>query len=168
MSSHPSGQRYGRSKANAFAHEVELPESLITARDLYPAYLLQNSVPGDLRSRPKSVPVLLSTEGVVSSLFYRWVTNDPIQRRYRDAEFYTRFGTTGAEVTPLENCYLKLYHVLFTCKPTDTAELIAGYKTVFPEESALIDAVVQEILFKHPIQGGKTPRAAVFSSYSLL
>jgi hypothetical protein len=144
--------RYFAVKANAFAHEVELPERMIAARDLYPAYLLQNAVPGDLRSPPKSVPVLLSTEGVVSSFFYQWATRESIQQRYRDAEFYARFGTTSAEVSPLENCYLKLFHVLFTSKPADSAALIEGYKSVFPDESGLIDALVQEVLFEQPHQ----------------
>ncbi len=52
----------------------------------------------------------------------------------------------------MENCYLKLFHVLFTTKPADSAGLIEGYKSVFPDESALIDALVKEVLFAEPLQ----------------
>lgn len=144
--------RYFAVKANAFAHTTELPENVIARENLYPAYLIQNVVPGDLHAPAKSVPVLLSTEGWVSSLFYRWATSDAILQRYREEEFYARFGTSRAEVSPLENCYLKLFHVLFTRKPGDTAAVVNGYKEVFPDESALIDALVQDTLLGQRLQ----------------
>ncbi|MBZ5498177.1 MAG: hypothetical protein LAP85_17390 [Acidobacteriia bacterium] len=144
--------RYFAVKANAFAHAPELPEGLLAAKDLYPAYLLQNVVPGNLQAAPKPVPILLATEGVVSSLFYRWGTSEAVRQHYRDEEFYARFGASRTQVTPLENCYLKLFHVLFTKKPLDTAALINAYKSVFPDESVSIDALVQETLMGQPLE----------------
>jgi hypothetical protein len=49
------------------------------------------------------------------------------------------------------NCYLKLFHALFLTKPTDTASVINGYKSVFPDEAPLVDAVVQETFLGQPL-----------------
>jgi hypothetical protein len=138
--------RYFKVKENAFAHEIRLPETVLSARDLYPAYLLQNVLPGDLQGPPKPASILLSTEGVVSALFYRWASHNAIRQRYRDDEFYARFGVRRSDVSPLENVYLKLFHVLFEKKPTDTAAMVQGYKSIFPDEAPWIDSLVREAL----------------------
>ncbi len=138
--------RYFAVKANAFAHANPLPRDTIFGRDLYRAYLVENVAPGSLQAPSKSPSVLLSTEGWVSTFFYRWVTDDAIRRRYRDPEFYARFGVLSTDVSPLENCYLKLFHVLFTKKPSDTAGVVNGYKEVFPDESPFVDALVRDSL----------------------
>ncbi len=138
--------RYFKIKENAFAHEIRLPESVLSAHDLYSAYLLQNVLPGDPQGPPKPASILLSTEGVVSALFYRWASHNAIQQRYRDDEFYARFGIRKSAVSPLENVYLKLFHVLFEKKPADTAAMIQGYKSVFPDEAPWIDSLVREAL----------------------
>ena len=39
--------RYFKVKENAFAHEIRLPDSALSARELYSAYLLKNVLPGD-------------------------------------------------------------------------------------------------------------------------
>ncbi len=134
--------RYFAVKENAFAYGVMIPEHMLGARDLYPAYLLQSVLPGDPRAPVKSVPVLLATEGVVSSLFYRWANREELRNHYRDDNFYPRFGTSRSEVSPVENVYLKVFHVLYSRKPGDTSALIRAYKEVFPDESEPIDKLV--------------------------
>ncbi len=143
--------RYYAVKQNAFARQTSLPERMFAARDLYPAYLALNVLPGTPQDPPKPASVMLATEGVVSTLFYRWATDEEMQRRYLDDDFYARFGTTRSGVTPLENIYLKLLRVFFVKKPEDTAAVIRGYKSMYPEESAMVDRVVQEVLLNQPL-----------------
>lgn len=67
--------RYFAVKANAYAHQIELPETLLAARDLYPAYLLQNVLPGDLSGPAKSARALLAWAGAALPaivLAYPW------------------------------------------------------------------------------------------------
>lgn len=137
--------RYFSVKQNAFAHENEVPPAMMAAKDPYLAYLLQNVTPGEEQAPPKSAARMLSTEGVVSALFYRWATNHDMQQSYRGEEFYAQFGITRGQVSPLENCYLKIFHMLFIKKPADTAAFIDGYKSVFPDESRFVDVVTHDV-----------------------
>jgi hypothetical protein len=89
---------------------------------------------------------MLSTEGVVSALFVRWAANSDIQQRYRDENFYAQFGTSSAQVSPLENGYLKMFHMVFVRKPADAASFINGYQAVFPDEAPFVDRLVREVL----------------------
>jgi hypothetical protein len=138
--------RYHAVKANLFARFPKLPEALLGMPDPYPAYLLQNILPGDPGDPVKPVPVLLSTEGVISALFHRWVTDPALQHHYRDEEFYGRFGTAPGSVTPLENAYLKLFHVLYTGKPQEAAAVIESYRSIFQDEAPLVDNVTRDAL----------------------
>jgi DNA uptake protein ComE-like DNA-binding protein len=47
---------------------------------------------------------------------------------------------------PVENIYLKIFHVLYTEKPANAAGVIRAYKKVFPDESEQIDTVVRQTL----------------------
>jgi len=44
-------------------------------------------------------------------------------------------GISSAQVSPLENIYLKMFHMLFVRKPPDATSFINGYKAVFPDEA---------------------------------
>lgn len=144
--------RYFAVKENAFARADPLPERMLAARDLYPAYLLQNALPGSLQGAPKPVSVMLSTEGVVSTLLYRWASSDALRKQYRDEAFYQRFGAQSADISPVENVYLKIFHVLHTRRPADAAALVRGYEVVFPDEYRALGPIVQETLLGHPLQ----------------
>jgi DNA uptake protein ComE-like DNA-binding protein len=115
--------RYHAVKRNAFAFEPDLPERLLAGSDPYLAYLLQNLLPGTPGIRPKSAARMLSTEGVIAALMYRWM-----QR------------------APLEDGYRKLFRAMELHQPHTMAELIAAYQRAFPEEAAAIDALVRETL----------------------
>ncbi len=138
--------RYRAVKDNAFAHTPELPDDLLTPKNLYTAYLLQNTFPGTATSAPKSAPVMLSTEGVVSNLFYRWANDKETGERYLDEKFYSRFGTARDAVSPVENAYLKLFHAIHAGNSQDTASTIEAYRSAFPEESPFIDSIVSVTL----------------------
>ena len=143
--------RYFAVKQNAFARQPSLPETMLAARNLYPAYLALNVIPGRPQDPPKSAAVLLSTEGVVSALFYRWATHTAMQNRYRDEELYARFGAVKAKVSPSENIYLKLFHLFYVSKPGDTAALIRAYKSMYPDESPMVEDLVQSVLLNQPL-----------------
>jgi hypothetical protein len=138
--------RYHAVKANAFARAPQLPARLLVSGDPYAAYLLENILPGAPADPPRSSARMLSTEGVVSALFYRWATSELLQQEYRDAAFYAQFDAPRDQVAPLENLYLKFFHVLHARKPQNTIQLITAYKAEFPDEAEAVDAVVREVL----------------------
>jgi hypothetical protein len=133
--------RYHAVKANAFAREVTLPRGLLGQPDLYPAYLLMNVLPGQASSNLKSVPVLNSTEGVVSYFFYRLATSEALEERYRNDDFYLPFGAQRKSLSPLENLYLKVFYVFYTARPHDAVSFIEGYKAAFPDEALLLQGI---------------------------
>lgn len=138
--------RYHAVKENGFARQPAMPDRLYKGRNLYGAYLIESILPGAPIDPPKSSQRMLQSEGVVSALFYRWAMEEGLRNTYRDDSFYAQFGTTRADVTPVENLYLKLFHVLSASKPGTAAEVITAYKKSFPDEAALVDNVVSQIL----------------------
>ena len=133
--------RYFAVKRNEFAREPRIPEHLLTRPDRFNAYLLENTFPGDREGALKPPGRLITSEGALSSFFYRWATDAGLQGRRRDASFYELFGTT-AEVTPMQNVYLKLFHAMEQRRPRDARALVAAYAELFPDEAALAGSVV--------------------------
>jgi hypothetical protein len=142
--------RYHTVKENAFAYAPEIPNSLLDRRDPYAAYLLENMMPGTFKSRPKSASVMLSTEGCVSSLFYRWASDHEFGGRFLDESFYERFGAVRSSISLVENAYLKLFHAIHAGQSQDTVSVIAPYKTAFPEEAQIVDRIVGSMLLGQP------------------
>jgi hypothetical protein len=137
--------RYHAVKANAFAREPGLPDRLLRDDDPYAAYLLESVLPGDPDGPVKSLSRMIASEAVVSALFHRWATDDGLRRSYRDDAFYELFGARAAGVTPLQNLYLKLFHVFYIEKPQDALDVIEGYRASFPDEAARVDAIATEV-----------------------
>lgn len=142
-------QRYYAVRENLFAREPDLPARLFTISNAYDAYLLENAMTGSISGRPKPVGRLLSTEGVVATLFHRIVTNAAVQRADRDAAFYARFGTTRDEIDPLMNAYLKVF-VAIRQGGYDTLRVVKAYQRLFPEERGTIDAIVHDVFLGQP------------------
>jgi hypothetical protein len=136
--------RYHAVKANAFARAPVLPASL--AARPYNAYLLENILPGSQQGPLKPVARLLSTEGVVSALMVRWVTDDALRNSYSDDNTYRLFGLDRADVSPEDNVYLKLFHVFHTKQPADLAGLVRGYREAYPIDAAEVDRLVYSVL----------------------
>jgi hypothetical protein len=137
--------RYHGVKANAFSRQPEIPERLLAGGDPYPAYLLENIFPAAPNDSPKTLSRIISTEGVVSTLFYRWATSREIRESYREESFYRQFGVSREDVTPLENVYLKLVHALYVSKPQDVLQMIDGYCRLFEDESDAVQALASEV-----------------------
>ena len=134
--------RYHAVKANLFARAPAMPERMLLRRDRYPAYLLENVLPGAPGDPVKPLARLFSTEGFVSSLFWRWTSSDALRTRYRDPEFYEAFGTTRDAVDPLDNVYLKLFAALSAGRSHDAPSLVRAYVETFPDEANAVAAVL--------------------------
>lgn len=143
--------RYHAVKANLFAHEpaIRLPRS--TADGLFAAYLLENILPGSADGPVKSTPRLFATEGVVSSLFSRWVTNPAMQRPVAEPSFYARFGIRPEGGEPLQHAYLKLFAVFADARPHDAAGVVRAYIAAFPEETDAVAALLRQTGFVWPL-----------------
>ncbi len=135
--------RYHAVKANIFARAPRIPDRLLSDDDPYHAYLLDNIMPGEPEDPPKPFRQMIATEGVIASFFYQWTTNETFLNKYREEGFYQQFGTTADDVGPLENAYLKLFHVFYEHKPHDVLELIAGYQATFPDEADAVDQMAR-------------------------
>jgi DNA uptake protein ComE-like DNA-binding protein len=146
--------RYYGVRSNAFARQPAVPERLLRTTDPYAAYLLENVLPGAPTDPPKSAAQMLATEGVVSTLFWKWATCEALRSRYADEAFYARFGVARQDVPPELNVYLKLFDVLHTSRPQTAQGVIEAYTAAFPRDAADVDAVVREVLL-----GQALPRA---------
>ena len=138
--------RYHAVKANLFARHSPVPAPVWSRSDKYWAYLFQNVLPGRAGDPLKPPAVLLSTEGVVAHLFWRWVTDPGLQHVVRDEAFYVRFGTTASAVEPLENAYLKIFHAMRVGRAADTLSFLRAYIREFPDEALLVQHVVSAAL----------------------
>jgi len=138
-------QRYYAVKSNLFARQPSIPPTLLTT-DPYCAYLLQSVMPGAADGATKPANLVLSTEGGVAHLFWRLVTNDSLQQRYRSEEFYAQFGVAPQDVTPLENVYLKLFSVLHDVRPSTAAEALRGWTRVHPDDALDVDRIARAAL----------------------
>ena len=138
--------RYHAVKANRFARQARIPDRLLRRSDKYAAYLHQSVVAGGPDDPVKPAGVLLATEGVVAHLFWRWVTDPDLQQRYRDTEFYDRFGTDGGAIDPLDNVYLKIFHALRAGRAGDTVSFLRSYVREFPDEAGRAERLVRELL----------------------
>jgi hypothetical protein len=145
--------RYHAVRANRFARQAVVPAALLARDDKYDAYLVQSVMPGDPAGPPKPAAVMLSTEGVVAHLVWRLVTDDAICGRYMTDAMYARFGVAGADVTPRENVYLKLFVVFAGVKPSTLADLLRGWVQVFPEDAADVARVTRNALLGQDLPG---------------
>jgi len=134
------------SQADSFAYRSGVPESLLKSDDPYRAYLWHNVLPGSEACGARPVPVLLSIEGVVANLFYRWAHDPVLRDNYLDDHFYAQFGAVRKNVSPLENIYLKIFYVLYTHKPLHTVALIRDYGATFPEDAEALEKTVRATL----------------------
>ena len=140
-------QRYHAVKANAFARDAPIPRTSAAASRQVRGLPVSQRGAWRRRTTRSSLPgVLLSTEGVVAHLFWRWVTDPGLQHRYRDEDFYARFGVTAAALDPLDNAYLKIFHALRAGRAGDTVSFLRAYIAEFPDEAELAQQVVRSAL----------------------
>jgi hypothetical protein len=138
--------RYHAVKANRYAHSTSIPDRLLDRTDKYYAYLYQSVVPGAPTDPRRPASVMLSSEGVVAHLFWRFVSDSALQRRFLDEQTCAAFGVTPADLSPLENVYLKLFVTLAEGRPSTSSDLLRAYVRRFPQDAADVERVVREAL----------------------
>jgi len=143
--------RYHAVKADAFAHEPPLDRASLAEDDPYAAYLLENILPGNDDTPIKPTPRLLASEGVIASLFVRWVTDPAMQRPPAGDGLEARFGIRPDDASPLDRAYLKLFAVMADRRPHDTLTLIRAYIETYPEEAAPVADLVRRTGFAWPL-----------------
>jgi hypothetical protein len=143
--------RYHAVKDNAFAREPTLDWQRLDHGGRYPAYLLENILPGTAEAAVKPASRLLSSEGVIAALFVRWLTDPDLGRSTDAAPLDDRFGVTTATLAPIERTYLKLFSVMAERHTHDAAALIRGYVETFPEEAGAVADLVRKTGFPWPL-----------------
>ncbi len=134
---------------------------------------LSSAMPCATRSPSEVVAI----PAVVSSIMYALVTDPRIQSTYRETSFYSMFahphardvsGSPAVVFTPLENAYMKVFHVLarsvrpgpVQSRPAPVITFIAEYAREYPDEAeAAYDAFLR-------VTGGVTVDPAAAARYA--
>ncbi|MFQ5340147.1 MAG: ComEA family DNA-binding protein [Anaerolineae bacterium] len=146
--------RYAGVKTNLFAYQPAAPDVLVQRDDPHAALLYQSVVPPDRAGSLKNSPQMLASEGVVATLFYRLVNDPFLQQSYREPAFYDPYlppednvdwsHTSPQELfSPMENVYLKLFHVFARHVRLDgdllgespAIQMVKGYAMEYPDEA---------------------------------
>lgn len=96
----------------------------------------------------KSGSQMLSSEGVISSIFYQIYKRVIFKNSFADNDFYHRFGVDKKDVSPMQNLYLKILFVLSKIdlsNPFIMTNFIEKYAEIFPDEKEEIFHLFLEI-----------------------
>jgi hypothetical protein len=163
---------------NLFVHGVVLPDPLQReGRPAAEARMYRDATPPTAYAPLKNASQMLSSEGVIASLFYRLASDARLRSSYREPAFYRAFLSGGEAalldrlsleeiVTPAENVYLKAFDVMHAGFEWDDApalSLVSAWAARFPEDApALYEVfldvtrgvtVEQEAAFAHKVPG---------------
>jgi hypothetical protein len=147
-------------RANHFAHALELPLPLSGgSRSPIEVQMYRDVMPPPETGRLKNGSQMLSSEGVVATLFYRLASDERLRNAFRDAAFYAQFlpeelagdlalDGAAALVPPAENVYMKLFEVFhrrLTWGRWPALEVVAGYAELFPEEAPIVYEIFLDV-----------------------
>jgi len=140
-------------KRNLFIHRKALPAAALQPDpDRYQLYVDSETSVGFLSDELKNAQEMMACEGVIATLFYRFVNDDRLRNQYREAGFYQQFLASGVSrdeikqaIPPYENVNLKLFAALRRVAAESTRarqplmiELVKAYASLFPEEAEAI------------------------------
>jgi hypothetical protein len=140
-------------KRNLFVHRKALPAlALQPDPDRYQLYLDSETSVDFLSDELKNAQEMMASEGVIATLFYRFVNDDRLCNRYREAGFYQPFlapGVSMAEIknviSPYENVNLKLFVAMRKVAAQSVnphqpliIEIVDAYASLFPEDAEAI------------------------------
>jgi hypothetical protein len=141
-------------KRNLFIHRKALPTAAPQPDpDRYQLFLDSETSPDFLSDELKNAQEMMACEGVIATLFYRFVNDDRLRNRYREAGFYQPFLTPGDSeirnaISPYENVNLKLFTAMrkVAAQSVNThqpliVEIVDAYASLFPEEAEAIYGV---------------------------
>jgi len=131
-------------KHNVFIHRKPLPATAYDPQpDLYRLFVEDETstvfLPAELRNGQQ----MMASEGVIATLFYRFVNDPQLSAWRRPAAFYRPFGVTADQLTAHENVYLKLFAAItqlhgYAHSRAPMIELVEHYARLFPDEAARI------------------------------
>ena len=140
-------------RSNLFIHDVTLPAPFAgDARPAFEARMYRDVMPPALDSPLKIGPRALASEGLLATFFHRLASDERLRSGYLAPDFYRpflpdersadldRLGPASL-VSPAENVYLKLFHVLhhaFRWGDWPLVEFVKGYTTTFPDEAEVV------------------------------
>lgn len=137
-------------KENLFVHRKAIPVSVLDHAEPYEVFVDGETSPDFLHDELKSGQEMMASEGVVATLFYRFVNDDRLRNTYRDPAFYAQFfaGERPAEIraaiTPYENVNLKLFAAMgriaqnTSLNESLAAAIVIQYAKLFPDEAESI------------------------------
>jgi hypothetical protein len=140
-------------KRNLFIHRKALPAAALQPDpDRYQLYLDSETSVGFLSDELKNAQEMMACEGVIATLFYRFVNDDRLRNQYREAGFYQPFLASGVSrdeikqaISPYENVNLKLFAAMRRVAAESARarqplmiELVKAYASLFPEEAESI------------------------------
>jgi hypothetical protein len=143
-------------KRNLFIHRKALPAAALQLDpDRYQLYLDSETSVDFLSDELKNAQEMMASEGVIATLFYRFVNDDRLRNQYHEAGFYQPFlapGVSMAEIknviSPYENVNLKLFAAMrkVAAQSVNThqpliIEIVDAYASLFPEEAEAIYGV---------------------------
>lgn len=145
-------------KRNLFIHARYFPE----IADVYDNLVAADTSAVFATDRLRNPQEMLASEGVVATLFYRFVNDDQLRQSYRDRAFYQRFipdlaGEPADAVSPEENVNLKIMEAFKAMPNADgkapLTRFFNAYARLFPEDAARV-----RLLFIATTWGAATSR----------
>jgi helix-hairpin-helix protein len=136
-------------KRNVFIHSKPLPESAFDGTpELYRLFVDAETTTVFLPTELKNGQQMMASEGVISTLFYRFVNDEQLRSHYRESSFYRAFlptlsGRPESAITPAENVHLKLFaamaelHGMKRDQPP-MISVVEHYARLFPDEAKRI------------------------------
>jgi hypothetical protein len=140
-------------KRNLFVHRKAPAAKAGQGADLYQVFLKEETSTTFLTGSLKNAQEMMASEGVIATLFYRFVNRESLRNKYRDPIFYNQFLETNAakgadpqkEISPYENVNLKLFAALRRIAPLAgdsrrplAIALIDAYAKLFPDEARTV------------------------------
>ena len=161
---------------NLFVRQPAMPARLLDdGRPALEARLYRDVIPPGTDGPLKNASQMLSSEGVIATLFYRLARDSRLQHSYREASFYTPFladsdaARSRAGVPPVEivgsveNVYLKAFDVMhraFEWGDAPAIAFVSGWASRFPEDAAAVYDVFLDVT------RGVTVEAAAASAHA--
>jgi hypothetical protein len=141
-------------KRNSFIHRKALPTAALEPDpDRCQLFLDSETSVDFLSDELKNAQEMMASEGVIATLFYRFVNDERLRNRYREAGFYQPFLAPGVSeiknaISPYENVNLKLFAAMgkvaaqsVNTHPPLIIEIVDAYASLFPEEAEAIYGV---------------------------
>jgi hypothetical protein len=136
-------------KRNLFIHRKPIPEMAYdTGPDLYRLFIDAETSTMFLPTELKNGQQMMASEGVISTLLYRFVNDPKLNSHYREASFYRAFLPSVSDrpqdsISAAENEHLKLFAAIASAGVVKADQppmirVVEQYAKLFPDEAKRI------------------------------